>query len=540
MTDILIFTLIYAAYLLFAAKRLLTYTHAFQQEEYDELRFIKWILQHKVFDKRLSLALIVIAAASLFLAKFVVGFALFAAFIFTAYKESDPRKNAKKKLALTNRVKRTIIPAYIALAFLGVACLIAPVWSWIICVHLIPLILIISNLILMQFERRIQSNFLEEAKDKITDLNPKIIAITGSFGKTSVKHILGHILKTQAPSLITPGSVNTPMGITRIIRENLNETHKYFVVEMGAYGPGSIARLCDLTPPDMGIISAIGHAHYERFKSLETVAETKFELAEAVLDKKGSVIIHERILRFEHSRNIKEKSPESFIVCGEPIGHNIYKKKEEHYLSEGDLTIQEVVQNEKGLEVNLSWKGELYHLRAPLYGIHHGHNIALAFATAIELGVAAEDIQTALISTPQIPHRLEVKKQNDGTTIIDDAYNSNPVGFGSALDLLATLGKGTRKILITPGMVELGGAHNQAHNTAGKQAGSICDVALIVQPERIKTFIEGFKATGGDKTLIEVGSFQEAAQWLSENKQQGDVVLLENDLPDIYERIPQL
>src|SRR6202050_4878731 len=112
-----------------------------------------------------------------------------------------------------------------------------------------------------------------------------VIAVTGSYGKTSVKHILGHVLETAAPTLITPGSVNTAMGIARVVRERLQPHHRYFVVEMGAYGPGSIRRLCALTPPKMGLVTAIGMAHYERFKTLETVAAAKFELAEAVAEQ---------------------------------------------------------------------------------------------------------------------------------------------------------------------------------------------------------------------------------------------------------------
>src|SRR5206468_12245453 len=128
------------------------------------------------------------------------------------------------------------------------------------------------------------------AHSKLQRLNPVVIGVTGSYGKTSVKHILGHVLETAGPTLITPGSVNTAMGIARVIRERLQPHHRYLVVEMGAYGIGSIRRLCALTPPRLGIISAIGKAHYERFKSLDAVAQAKFELAEAAAGNGGSVV----------------------------------------------------------------------------------------------------------------------------------------------------------------------------------------------------------------------------------------------------------
>ena len=529
------------AYMGFAAKRLMTYMHAFQQEEYDNERFMKWMLRHIVFDKRLTIFILAISATSIFVTPLFVSFLTFSAFTVIAYTEKDPRKEAKKKLVLTQRVKRTLAPAIIMLAILGVIPFFTGVIAWLICIQLVPFVLILSNIMLMRSEEKIQQSFLDEAKNKINDLNPTIIAVTGSFGKTSVKHILGHILKSQAPTLITPGSVNTPMGITRVIREQLSAAHKYFIVEMGAYGPGSIARLCDLTSPDYGIISAIGHAHYERFKTLETVAATKFELAQAVLSKKGKMIVHERTLRFENSRRIKDEKPIFFTVVGEPYNLKTHNSIKEYYLKDGDPVIEDIIQSKNGLEVRLLWNDDAYILKAPLYGRHHGHNIALAFITAVQLGIEPSQVETALMSLPQIAHRLEVKKQPDGTTIIDDAYNSNPAGFSTALQLLEKLGtKDAQKILVTPGMVELGQAHDQAHAKAGQHAGEVCDICIVVQPQRIKRFIDGFYQTGRGKTLVEVDTFDEAADRLADFKRVGDVILLENDLPDIYERIPKI
>src|SRR5206468_4274303 len=145
------------------------------------------------------------------------------------------------------------------------------------------------------------------AHSKLQRLNPVVIGVTGSYGKTSVKHILGHVLETAGPTLITPGSVNTAMGIARVIRERLAPHHRYFVVEMGAYGIGSISRLCALTPPKIGIISAIGKAHYERFRSLEAVARAKFELAEAVRDNAGTIIIAADTMEFAWPRQFAEQ-----------------------------------------------------------------------------------------------------------------------------------------------------------------------------------------------------------------------------------------
>ncbi len=534
-------TVILVAFIAFAGKRLMNYLHALQQDDYDNSRFIKWITSNKVFDTRVSLLLLVIFALGVFteFSGFILNILVFLVFIFAAYFEKDPRKVSKKSLLLTSRASRILIASIAAtLLFSLVFAYILPVIFWVIMVQLIPLMLIIGNASLAPREAVIQRRFYDDARARLDQINPTVIGITGSYGKTSVKHILGHILKRYAPTLMTPGSVNTIMGITRIIREQLAPNHKYFIVEMGAYGKGSIGALCDLTPPDFGIITSIGHAHYERFQSLEAVVEAKYELAQAVIAKHGTMIVHEKTLKFEHSRDIRHKAMDNFIACGEPMRTKKPKNKQEFsYLTDGDLKILSTDQTPKGIAVNIEFGGEKHTLRAPIYGVHHGHNIALAFACAMELGMEAKRIKTALASTPQIKHRLEVKRQIDGTTIIDDAYNSNPPGFRSALHVLGVLAKDSgRAVLITPGIVELGTAHDEVHKTLGALAAEICDVVIVVNPARIPTFIEGFHANHG-KMLKEFDRFEQAQEWMFRNKQEDDVILLENDLPDIYERV---
>lgn len=547
--------LLFLAFAGFALRRGLTYMHIYQQEEYDSPRFLGWMMKHKVFDKRLSLLVLIIFIASVFLLDslpiyaeqkhVLTNFLIVLAMGFVGFMERDPRKSSKKKLVMTKRAQRIFVPAFL-LSVLSASWAFLPLsppqhWIWIVNIHLIPLMIVFVNMVLAPFEEMTQKKFWNEAHNKVMDLQPTVIGITGSFGKTSVKHILGHILKTQAPTLITPGSVNTPMGIARVVREQLEPEHKYLIAEMGAYGPGSIERLCRLTPPDMGIITAIGHAHYERFKSLDTVAATKYELAQAALAKGGNVIAHERTLRFDVSRAIKEQNENQFIICGE--GPDVVKAKganDTSYLNKGDLSISAILQKPTGIEVRFSWKNVQYNVDAPIFGVHHGHNLALAFAAAFELGISSADIQTALQTLPQIQHRLEVKKQASGITIIDDAYNSNPIGFRAALGLLEQMPAGGRKILVTPGMVELGAIHSEAHKTIGSYAAEVCDVVIVVQGKRIPTFVDAIKNKGKGQSMQEVNTFAEAEKWISKNAKSGDVILLENDLPDLYERIPKL
>ncbi len=543
-TAFIIHIFTYIAFLAFATTRLMSYLHALQQDDYDNTRLSRWIIMNKVYDTRVSLFLLLLLVMSVVvrLPELYSNILIFLGFSLAAYLEKDPRRDAKKPFVLTQRAKRILGISVLYAALAGAVTFVFPyVFLWIITVQLLPALLLMGNASLRPHEAAVQKRLAAEARAKLDEYKPIVIGITGSYGKTSIKHILGHILKHSAPTLVTPGSTNTIMGTTRIIREQLQPNHRYLLAEMGAYGPGSIAALCALTPPDFGIISAIGHAHYERFKTLDTVAHAKYELAQAVLEKNGTVIVHEKTLKFHYTREMRARAMDHFIVCGEPMRPGKAPKNEQEYsyLAPDDLHILKVDQTPKGLCVDLSWKGEKYTLRAPLYGIHHGHNMALCFACAMSLGMEAKDIKTALATTPQIKHRLEVKAQVDGTFIIDDAFNSNPPGFRAAVHVMSVLAehhKG-RAILVTPGIVELGAAHDEVHKTLGTLAAEACDIVIAVSPSRIPTFIEGYNMHGRGKMLYQFDTFKEAERWLIEHKKPGDVILLENDLPDIYERV---
>lgn len=519
--------LIGAAFVVFAYRRLLTYLHIFQQEEYDGPRFLRWLLASRSVDTRLSFILFALFALSFAYPTqgiIVAGFMAFA-MLLAAWRERDPRKDAKKKLAMTARATRILRLAFGLLMLVGIAAIAlrAPPVVSLLLVHLIPFSLVAATWLLSGQEKRIQQTFWDEAHAKLERLKPIIVGVTGSYGKTSTKHILGHILEASGSALITPGSVNTPMGIARIVRERLEPYHRHFVVEMGAYGPGSIARLCRLAPPDIAVVTAIGRAHYERFKSLDTVAVTKFELPRAAIARGGTVIVNDQVLDFAPAKAFADAHPASLITVGTNIAST--------------ARVLSVTQEADGLKVVLSNGGQDHTLFAPLYGLHHGHNIALAFVTALAMGVDAETATLALRSTPQIAHRLEVKRQGDGTVFIDDAYNSNPAGFASALDLLPLLvGANGRRILVTPGMVELGEAHEEEHRRLGEKAATRVDILLAVAPERIESFIEAYRSGNPSGTAIRCASFAEAQAWMGRNLKASDVVLIENDLPDLYER----
>lgn len=527
--------LVWIGFAVFAVRRLLTYLHLFQQEEYDNRRFLTWIAKNGGWDRRLSLLLIAIYAAQLLVPveRAPAGVApdwLFAmlagaACLVIAALERDPRKTAKKRLAMTARATRiyAIAAALIAVVAAAAALSTGHIIVWVVPVQLVPLALVAANLLLAPLEAKTQQRYWSEAQDILRRHNPLVIAVTGSYGKTSVKHILGHVLETAAPTLITPGSVNTAMGIARVIRERLQPHHRYLVVEMGAYGPGSIRRLCALTPPRMGIVTAIGMAHYERFKSLETVAEAKFELAEAVAAQGGTVIAAADVLEFAAPVRFAAAHPGVLVTVGAEPG--------------AVIAMTDLRQSADGIALTVTWEGQRHELRAPLFGLHQGHNVALAFAAACTLGLAPEDVIASLRSTPQIAHRLEVKREASGATLIDDAYNSNPVGFASALGLLDVLRPpGGRRILVTPGMVELGAAHEREHERIGRLAAAHVDVLVAVAPHRVAALADAFAAAAPEREVVSCPGFAEAQAWMAKNLSARDVVLLENDLPDLLER----
>jgi len=532
------------ALLFFGAKRLLTFLHLFQQEEYDSRRFLSWLWNARAFDKRVSLGLLVGGIAGAYLGgvegqHVALGLGTVAA-LFVGYYAPDPRKAGKKPLNMTKRARRLIGVAFLLLILLATPASLA-VWLigptaygnalaaalGIVLVQLMPLYLVVANMVMGPFERRINARFLREGSEALAKVKPVVVAITGSYGKTSTKHILAHILSSSVPTLATPGSVNTPLGIARILRERLKPNHRYLVVEMGAYGIGSIARLCALTPPDFAAITAVGLAHHERFKSLEAVAQAKFEIAEAAIARHGRVVLDADAIPATARDARVAANPASFALVGrapELVGLKGY-------------LIADATQSEAGVAFTFAHQGASVRVAAPIFGLHQVDNIAVALALALEIGVPVETAVATLRTLPQIPHRLQVLRNEGQATVIDDAYNANPVGFASALDLLATLaGKKHRRILVTPGMVELGQAHEAEHRRIGKLAGDTVDLALVIRGARIPSFIEGFEAGArAGHELERFASFAAAKRWLTENGRPDDVILYENDLPDLYE-----
>ncbi|GAK34460.1 putative UDP-N-acetylmuramoyl-tripeptide--D-alanyl-D-alanine ligase [alpha proteobacterium Q-1] len=538
------------AIVFFVLHRGRAYLMYFQQEEYDGSRFRHWLKDRHGRDRLTSLAAILAGGLS-FGAAYGLSWLdtpalmILIAGLYEGFRRSRKALlTAKKPLVSTERARR-ILAVYLALmAFLGSGFLIIAHWQPVpliamlvlfslIAAQIAPYALLAANRLLSPFEQRVKARYLGEAKEKLAHLQPYIIAITGSYGKTSTKSILAHILSSAAPTLATPGSINTDMGITRVVREQLKPDHRYFIVEMGAYGPGSIARLCRLAPPKLAIITAVGWAHYERFKTVDRVFDAKFEMADAARANGGKTIVNRDAVPQNKLDERLSRDDSLILVKTNPHAEAVHE-------TITGLSVQSAKQDRDGISlvINGSDFGEIS-LRAPLYGLHQGQNIACATAAALQMGMPISSIKAALATVPQSRHRLEVIEAK-GITIIDDAYNSNPSGFASGLELLDILQKpGGRRLLITPGMVELGSRHDEEHRTLGELAGQHVDIALIVTPERILSFIEGFNSRKNDQAqLLRFATQDEAQNWIKDHARADDVILYENNLPDLYEQLP--
>lgn len=520
------------------------FLHYFQQEEYDNVRFLQWWIRSGSFERRVTLLSLIFAMA-LFLSESSAGIStlplgratllsLVLAASIAGAGWSNRSVSAKKALVMTQRAKRIfaaalaiqivllgIIPGLLTFTSIGRYYLFLTnltIAGLLICA---PLTLVFANLLLAPFESIVQKRYLKEAKEILARVKPEIIGITGSYGKTSIKHILAHILASHAPTLATPGSVNTLMGITRIIRENLRNDHAYFIVEMGAYGIGSIQRLCDLTPPNYALVTSIGLAHRERYKTIDAVRQAKSELPRA-LPREGIAVLN--------------GDDPQLRKMAEELNADVRFYGTNPNLGKLDCRLLHSENTQNGVRGTVEYEGRTYTFEAPIFGKHQALNATGAFLAATIFGVAPFTAIAALQNTPQIPHRLVVRRDANGIATIDDAYNSNPSGFESALDVLKTL-EGKRKILVTPGMVELGDKTEEAHRQIAAQAARCCDEIALTAASRLQSFRAGLRENGfPSERLHEFDSLREAQTWLNTMLQPGDVLLYENDLPDLYEK----
>lgn len=444
------------------------------------------------------------------------------------YSDLKSKQKAKKALVFTQRASRLfsasliLIAVWAALGFI----FIKSSTAYLLFISVLNLLMAFNMLlavhIMFPIEMSIQKGFYRSAQKKISSMkNLKIIGITGSYGKTSTKYFVKTILSEKYNTLMTPESYNTPMGITRVIREQLNEEHEVFVCEMGARYKKDIKTLVELVYPSIGIITSIGPQHLETFKSIENVAKTKFELIDG-LPENGTAILNGDN-EWCRSKS-KDYSLETWFYGIEDSNGGCM------------VTARDVKNTREGLKFTAVLKdGREISCHAPILGKHNVSNILSGICAALKLGMTPEEIQRGIGKIKPVPHRLELMAGANGVTIIDDAFNANPVGAKDALETMKEL-EGGNKIVITPGMVELGAIEEEEHRSFGRKIGECCDYAILIGVKRTVPIAEGIRSTGFDENKIfTVASLDEATVMLGKIVRPGDVVLFENDLPDNYD-----
>lgn len=506
--------------------------HMLQQNLYNENnRYLKWMDNNlKICFLHLDIAASIIILGALLLNNKLSNMLIITSFIVYVMSgfiilETAKKEQVKKPLVITARVKRLIItslllfllPALIYITNNDQMYLSLFMLSLLTCLNFS--VIYVAKIVNTPVERLVYKKFYRQSQKKLKSMpNLKVIGITGSYGKTSSKNILANILNTKYIARPTPKNLNTEYGLMITINNHLDKFDDILIAEMGAYKQGEIKTLCDMVHPKYGILTSIGTAHLESFGSEENIQKTKFELIES-LPTDGIAILN---LDDKKQREYELKNDIKVIWIG------INEKK-------ADVVATNIKSTNKGSKFDIKFKSDkkLYPFETKLLGNNNIYNILASVALGHELGMKIEELQQGVRKVKSIEHRLELK-QIGNIYMIDDAYNSNPVGAKSALDVLDMM-DGT-KVVVTPGMVELGEKQDEYNKEFGKQIAKVADYVILIGEKITKSINEGLIESGYDKEKIYILNDVTKAYPLIESlKKKKDIyALFENDLPDNY------
>lgn len=532
-------------YLYFSYKLMVGF-HMLQQNSYFNISYFKWVKDNikkniliRDFLPPILFAILYFVFKAETAAFIVFGLCYVALFL------ARPKVQAKKPLVITARVKRLMITSSVIL-LLGLLSLINDYFRMlfvdimtneksdlVVLLYMFDIVAVIKlsllgifsflfvalvNIINRPIELSINKWYYNDAKKRLRAMpNLKVVGITGSYGKTSSKYILNRILQEEFNVLMTPESYNTTMGVIKTVRMKLQPYHEVFVCEMGAKYVGDIKEICDLVLPQYGIITSIGPQHLETFGSIENIIATKYELADALPDKGKAVL------------NLESELIRSNIKYTKTVGYGLSQDNNAKYWAEN------IRYGAFGSAFTLcSDKGERIELETKLLGRHNILNIIGAAAMANILGMELSKIAYAVKRLEPVPHRLELKMKAGNISVIDDAFNSNIEGAKSAVEVLGSFTTGKR-ILITPGIIELGDKEYEYNKAFGIEAAKHCDFIILVGEKRTRPIKDGLTQAHYPKgNLYIAANLNEALKKMQEIAASGSVVLFENDLPDLY------
>jgi UDP-N-acetylmuramoyl-tripeptide--D-alanyl-D-alanine ligase len=533
------FDLAFFGLLVLMAGRLHVLLHLFQLEHYEPARLRVWVQRRgeRVEAGELAgialAAVLLVAAAAADLPGVVLGVGFAAGVVGVRRGVNVLRRDQIKPLVFTARATRMYASALALLVIAAVAISIAviagldplpgAVAGAVLALGaylLAPELLILANLLIKPVQALDNRRFVTRARKRLAEVDPLVVGITGSYGKTTTKNCVAAVAELRGPAYPTPASFNSFLGVVRAINEGLQARHRTFVVEMGAYRRGDVAELCELTGPTIGILTAIGPAHLERFGSLDETERAKGELAEAI-PADGALITR---ADDERCRRAAQRSAGRVSLFA-PFPH-----------ADADVWADDVEMRDGRTVFQLCARdSEPVTVKAKLLGEHNVANLVAAGAAGLEMGLALDQIGRALAKVQPPPHRLApIVNSGAGVVVIDDAYNSNPEGAAAALEVLASH-PAERRLLVTPGMVELGDQQEAENRRFGERAAGVCDLVVLVGREQTAPIRAGLESAGfAADALHVVADAGEAQELLASTTRRGDVVLFENDLPDLY------
>jgi UDP-N-acetylmuramoyl-tripeptide--D-alanyl-D-alanine ligase len=394
---------------------------------------------------------------------------------------------------------------------------------------LAPLFLIVGNLLMTPVEAVLRRRFIAQARRVLAEVHPIVIGITGSYGKTSTKTYLAHILNGRYKAYPTPKSYNTLMGVCIAINNDLAHDHSvdYFIAEMGAYIPGEIQRIAELTQPTISIVVEVGPQHLERFGSLENVAIAKYEIIKALPPDGVGIFNWDN----PHVREMAARGyPATRIAVSKTVDPAAVTAAEPRFVA------SDIHESLDGLDflVTDTQTQQSERFTTPLLGQHNVTNLLLATAAAVHEGMSLRDVAWRVRDLRPAESRLVRQTTPQGITIINDAYSANPVGAVEALRVLG-MHTGGKRLLITPGMIELGELMESENRKLGTAAAQYATDVILVGAEQTKPIYSGLITAGFPAEHLQVvDTLAESVQWYQANLKSGDTVLFLNDLPDTY------
>ena len=439
----------------------------------------------------------------------------------------------KKPLVMTGRAVRTLVVA-LALFVLasvvlpGIAHLLLGGWpadvaTWLAVTAVLLLgtsrLLTAADHLLTPLQTSINRRFTRRALARLARAAPLVVGITGSFGKTSTRAAVEALVGPPEEVLATPGSFNTPLGVVRTINERLEERHRYFVVEMGARRIGDIDELCRLVKPAIGVLTAVGPAHLETFGSLENITRAKYELI-AALPPDGVAVMNVDDAR------VRALADDTTGI--EVVRFGLNPEGGPHITAVDPSTAR------SGTRFTLvdARSQQSCDVSTRLLGRHSLGHVLAGAAVAVAAGRRLQELVEPIAGLEPVEHRLQLIEGAGGVTVIDDAYNSNSDGAAAALEVLQAL-PARRRVVVTPGIIELGALQEQANEDFGRRAAAVADTLVVVAKTNRDALVRG--AEDDSARVLVVDSLAEAQQELASLLGPGDAVLFENDLPDHYE-----